>query len=184
MDRREWLRGMLLRYEPVAAGEVRDLSRMLELLSVPGDPFSREHFVPGHFTASAFVVSADRRSLLLVHHRKLDRWLQPGGHVEAVDADLIAAARREVLEETGLDRLELCREGIFDVDVHDFPARGDQPQHEHFDVRFLFRCIDSRNVGIGDEVHAARFFPLSDLSAAPQVTRDLDRVVARLLHLT
>jgi 8-oxo-dGTP pyrophosphatase MutT (NUDIX family) len=181
MSRREWLRGMLLGYEPVAEGEVRDLGRMMGLLGVAGDVFSREHFMPGHFTASAFVVSAGGESLLLVHHRKLDKWLQPGGHVEAQDADLVAAARREVGEETSLAGLEWCGPGIFDVDIHVFPARGEQPAHEHFDVRFLFRCVGDGEAAVGDEVHAARWFDLEELAATPQVTAGLDRPIAKLV---
>ena len=69
---------------------------MLELLDAPGDPFGRARFDPGHFTASAFVLAPDRRAILEVHHAKLGRWLQPGGHVESADDSLVSAAHREV----------------------------------------------------------------------------------------
>ena len=72
-----------------------------ELLGYPGDPFSRRRFDPGHFTASAFVLSPDGGSIVMIRHRRLDRWLQPGGHVEAHDRDVKEAARREAIEEAG-----------------------------------------------------------------------------------
>jgi 8-oxo-dGTP pyrophosphatase MutT (NUDIX family) len=95
---------------------------------------------PGHVTGSAWVVSADRTRVLLVHHRKLDRWLQPGGHADG-EPDPLAVALREAREETGLVRLaplpgEAGRLPL-DIDVHPIPARGREPAHLHHDIRFL-----------------------------------------------
>jgi len=135
---------------------------MLRLLQSPGDPFSRAHTDPGHFTASAFVTSPAGDAILLIHHRKLGRWLQPGGHIEATDTDLLAAARRELDEEVGLRGLPLGADGAFDLDVHTIPAHGDEPAHQHFDVRFLFRA-HSLALHAGDEVGAARWFSLTSI---------------------
>jgi 8-oxo-dGTP pyrophosphatase MutT (NUDIX family) len=157
------LRQALERHAPHDPAEQAHRLRMTALLEAP-DPWSRRAFSPGHFTASAFVLDPDRDALLLVHHRKLGRWLQPGGHVEPSDDDLAAAARREVLEEVGLDDLALERDGIFDLDVHSIPALGDEPEHEHFDVRFLFRSR-SAHVRASEELRAARWFPLAEVDA-------------------
>ena len=107
MPRRSHLRHLLLAHSPGDAQEAAHVQSVLQLLETSGDPFSREHFQPGHVTASAFVVSPDAQDLLLIFHGKLHRWLQPGGHVEPDDEDVLAAARREVLEEVGLSGLEL-----------------------------------------------------------------------------
>ena len=149
---------------------------MLELCGASGDPLRRDHFEPGHFTASAFVLAPDRGALLLVHHRKLDRWLQPGGHVEPGDADLLAAARREVLEETGIAELALERTGSFDLDVHPIPALGPELPHEHFDVRFLFRA-GTRALRLSSESKAVRWVPLSEIDRA-----DSDESVLRAVR--
>jgi 8-oxo-dGTP pyrophosphatase MutT (NUDIX family) len=129
---------------------------MLALLDVPGDPFARDHFVPGHFTASAFVLSPARDALLLIHHSKLHRWLQPGGHVDAGDPDVLFAAQREVEEEVGLVDLSPAEPGagLFDADVHRIPARRAEPEHEHFDLRFAF-VAQSRAYRAGSDATAA-----------------------------
>lgn len=92
----------------------------------------------GHLTGSAWVLSADGESVLLLHHAKLDRWLQPGGHVDDTDDSLAETARREAMEECGIVELALHTAAIFDLDVHEIPARGNEPAHFHFDLRFLF----------------------------------------------
>jgi ADP-ribose pyrophosphatase YjhB (NUDIX family) len=127
------------------------------------DPYARDHFVPGHFTASAFILSPELDALLLIFHGKLARWLQPGGHVEASDRDLLAAARREVAEEVSLSELELLAPSPFDLDVHDIPAMRGEPAHQHFDVRFLFRA-PAREVRAASDAKAVRWVALSEVN--------------------
>ena len=127
-------------FEPADALEAGYREALVELAGHPR-PTSRDTFAPGHYTASAFVLSPDGRDLLLIEHAKLARWLQPGGHVDPDDADLVAAARREGAEETGLHDLELLQPAPFDLDVHVIPARKADPEHRHFDVRYLFRAL-------------------------------------------
>jgi 8-oxo-dGTP pyrophosphatase MutT (NUDIX family) len=136
MTRLERLLAQLRTYSPADAVEEGHLRAMVNLLTNSADPFSRTHFQPGHFTASVFIVD-ERGHLLLHHHRRLDRWLQMGGHVEG-DETPSAAALREGREESGLADLELAG-GIFDLDIHGIPAAKGEPDHDHFDVRFLAR---------------------------------------------
>lgn len=99
--------------------------------------FDRSH-PPGHFTGSAWLVSADGRRVLLTHHRKLRRWLQLGGHADG-DTDLAQVALREAIEESGLAGLRVDP-AIFDLDRHCIPACGDEPAHWHYDVRYVVRA--------------------------------------------
>lgn len=99
-------------------------------------PCDRQQYLPGHFTASAFVVAPTHACTLLIAHPTLGLWLQPGGHIEADDTTPLMAAQREVLEETGLRNVEFVST-LFDIDVHDIPARGELPAHRHYDLRFL-----------------------------------------------
>ena len=92
----------------------------------------------GHITGSAWVVDIAGNRVLLADHAKLGRWLQPGGHSDG-DPDTLAVALREAREESGLD-VRALDDAIFDIDVHRIPARGDEPAHLHFDVRFLVQA--------------------------------------------
>lgn len=117
--------------------------------------------LPGHITGSAFVVDAEGKRILLHHHRKLDRWLQMGGH-DAGEQDAAATAVREAHEESGLTRLSM-QPGVLDVDVHTIPARKDEPAHDHLDIRFLVLADPSEELTMDvAESHALRWFPLEE----------------------
>ncbi|MEL6761702.1 MAG: NUDIX hydrolase [Myxococcota bacterium] len=175
----ESLQPLLERYVPRDADETHELAKFKALLSRGEPAFQRSHFIPGHFTASAFVTSPDRRDLLLIHHRKLQRWLQPGGHFEQDDPNPLAAALREVEEEVGIEpsRLEVADE-LFDIDIHRIPANPKEPTHHHFDLRFLF-VGRSREFVRGDEVADARWWPLEKIREADH-DRSLQRAVGKL----
>jgi 8-oxo-dGTP pyrophosphatase MutT (NUDIX family) len=163
---RQELRALLTAHRPSDDREAGFVEAMLALLELPGDPLSRGHFTPGHFTASAFVLSPDGGALLLVHHGKLHRWLQPGGHLEPDDAGVFAAARREVLEEVGIGDVELAQgEALFDVDVHDIPSLKGDPVHRHYDLRVLLR---SRTLAAraGSDAKDVRWVALEDVNLA------------------
>lgn len=179
------LMSQLTRYRAADAGEDLFLRRMQDLAGHPR-PFDRSGYDPGHFTASAFVLSPDRKSLLLIFHRKLELWLQPGGHVDPTDVSLVQAARREVAEEVGLSELRAldAEEPIFDVDIHGIPARPKEPAHEHFDVRFAFvaRSIELRP---NAEVREAKWVELSCISrvtADRSVIRAVEKLAERGLR--
>jgi 8-oxo-dGTP pyrophosphatase MutT (NUDIX family) len=134
-------------HAPADDREAASLDWMRRFVAAPGDPFARDN-PAGHVTASAIVArrGGPRRGVaqpggdafLLVFHRKLRRWLQPGGHVEHADASAFDAALREAREETGIFQFDLpLGRTILDVDVHEIPARKNEPAHHHFDVRFL-----------------------------------------------
>jgi 8-oxo-dGTP pyrophosphatase MutT (NUDIX family) len=117
--------------------EASDLAMMREFARTLERPFDRSQ-LPAHFTASALVVDVSMTHVCLVHHKKLSRWLQPGGHFEPTDVDVAGAAMREAREETGLEVQLHPRCGtLFDVDVHVIPARPAEPEHRHLDLRFL-----------------------------------------------
>lgn len=143
-----------------------ELRRIEELVRQHPDCLSRSNLA-GHLTGSAFVVDRERRHLLLIHHRALDRWLQPGGHADG-DPNLEAVARREVLEETGVSGLELLVPGPFDLDIHPIPEKPGVPAHLHYDVRFLF-AADGKPTPRADEreVREAVWVPLDALDGLP-----------------
>jgi 8-oxo-dGTP pyrophosphatase MutT (NUDIX family) len=113
--------------------------------------FNRELSV-GHMTGSAWIVNQLGTHTLLTHHKKLNKWLQPGGHADG-DSDILRVAKREADEESGLVGLEVEDGKIFDIDVHKIPARGNEIQHLHYDIRFVFRAHVSEVFVVSEESH-------------------------------
>ncbi len=135
---RDLLLAALRAHPPADEAESRHRQLILEFVGRHPDPFDRS--IPeGHLTGSAFVLSADGARALLLHHRKLGRWLQPGGHAEPGETSGEAVALRETREETGLHDLALhpAAPRPLDLDVHLIPARPGEPAHEHLDLRYL-----------------------------------------------
>lgn len=141
--------------------------------------FERSH-PPGHFTGSAWLVSADGERVLLTHHRKLGRWLQLGGHADG-DADLARVALREAEEESGLSGL-VVEGDIFDLDRHAIPARGADPEHWHYDVRFVVRATGSEDFAISEESLDLAWKPVAEIAADPAMDESMRRMAGRWLR--
>jgi 8-oxo-dGTP pyrophosphatase MutT (NUDIX family) len=141
----------------------------------PGDAHERS-CVPGHLTASCMLVDHAGERVLLTLHRKLERWLQLGGHCDG-DANLAGAAFREAVEESGIEELEIAPVPI-DVDIHPIPARKADPEHLHLDTRFLVRAPEGAEPRISEESTELRWFTIAEAR-----TLDLDDSVTRLLDL-
>ena len=133
-------------------GALKSRELVTLLLEQAVAPFSRNHFSPGHITCTGLVLAPDGGSVLAVHHRRLNRWLMPGGHVEAADASLADAARREVLEETGVELDTTAPAPLIGIDVHGIPSNGREPYHLHHDLLCLFRA-KSTTIRISEESH-------------------------------
>jgi 8-oxo-dGTP pyrophosphatase MutT (NUDIX family) len=136
--------------DPSDGQALKSFELILMLLDQSPDPFSRDQYTPGHITASGLVLSPDQSSILILHHRRLDRWLLPGGHVEPTDPTVEAAAAREVLEETGVAVTDGFLAG---ADVHGIPPKRGEPYHLHHDLLFHFRAT-SEALQVSDESHA------------------------------
>lgn len=131
---------------------------VLGLLDAGADVTSRKEF-RGHATAGAILTRPDGR-VLHVRHLALDRWLLPGGHLEADDARLVNAALRELTEETGIPEsaVQSVSACPLHIDMHTIPANDDkgEPEHQHIDFRFHFRTSSSDAVNLQtEEVTAA-----------------------------
>jgi 8-oxo-dGTP pyrophosphatase MutT (NUDIX family) len=168
----------LTSHAPADARERQDVARILDFIARHADPFDRK-IAEGHLTGSAFVLSPAGERVLLLRHKKLGRWLQPGGHADPGESSGEAVALREALEETGLRGLALHATAPrpFDVDVHEIPARGNEPAHLHLDLRYL--CIASATAALvraADESEQLRWFAWDELPAL-----ELDPGVLRAL---
>lgn len=169
---------LLERYAGQHAGE-RSSVDAFAAFARSGDDVYRRDRLDGHFTASCWLVSADGTRVLLTHHRKLDRWLQLGGHADG-DPDLASVALREAREESGLQQLQVEAE-IFDIDAHRIPARGAEPEHTHWDVRFVVRCAGDEAFTVSDESHALAWVAIAELAIDAAADLSLRRMAARWL---
>jgi 8-oxo-dGTP pyrophosphatase MutT (NUDIX family) len=184
---RQALLGMLDRYGIRYPDELESADRVRSLVVEHANCFDRE-CLPGHVTASSWIFSHDHRHVLLTHHRKLDRWLQLGGHADG-DTNVLEVAFKEAREESGMTNFEvlwLDEPGTpFDLDIHLIPARGDTPEHEHHDIRFLLVAGRDQQLVMSDESNDLRWFPVGEL--APQLDdeslRRLDRKSRKLLSI-
>jgi 8-oxo-dGTP pyrophosphatase MutT (NUDIX family) len=149
--------------------EAEALAPLLDLASCAA-PVTARTTLPGHVTCGAVAVDTTFR-VLQVRHRTLDRWLFPGGHVDGGDATLAAAALRELAEETGVrpSAVRPLRDLPMDIDVHVIPGNPDraEPEHTHYDFRFVFQIQRSNGPGTVDlrldEVTDHRWIPVSEL---------------------
>lgn len=175
MSRQDLLR-LLRAHRPWNEREAAMLGRILAFVETHEDCFECS-LLAGHVTGSAWVVNPERTHALLVHHRRLDRWLQPGGHCDG-DPDVLATALREVLEETGIEARPVTP-AVFDVDAHDIPARGSEPAHVHYDIRFLAEAPLSREPVVSPESREVRWVRLEEIADL-----DPDESVLRLVEKT
>jgi len=160
-------------FSPFDPTEAAHVAQVREFVGRVAEPASRST-LEGHLTGSAFLLSADGASAWLIWHEKLQRWLQPGGHLEPEDTSPWHGALRELCEETGLSEADVESDGaLFDVDVHPIPARGDEPTHFHHDLRFLFRVRE------GVEPATGRWIALTELEAFPE--ESLSRLARKVL---
>ncbi|MDP5121810.1 MAG: NUDIX hydrolase [Spirosomaceae bacterium] len=145
--------------------------------------FDRKNF-DGHFTASAFLLNNVGTHLLFLQHKKLNRWLQPGGHIDDTDESILEAALREVEEETGLQRtdLKVVSGDIFDLDAHAIPEnpKKDEAAHIHFDVRYLFKVTNESNIkvnlGEAEDLKWVTFDEVKTLDGFERVGEKLERL--------
>ncbi|MDB6094794.1 MAG: hydrolase [Verrucomicrobia bacterium] len=117
----------------------------------------------GHVTGSAWIVDAKREQTLLTHHRKLDKWLQLGGHADG-DPDVRAVALREAAEESGLVKLRVVGLEIFDVDRHWIPERKTEPAHWHHDLRFMIEADPEEKLIVTSESKDLAWVRIADVA--------------------
>ncbi|MFI6644332.1 NUDIX hydrolase [Streptomyces sp. NPDC050504] len=146
------IRTTLAEYADAHPEEQHALAPLAELLDQGADVTSRKEF-RGHVTAGAVLVN-DRGEVLLVHHNALDKWLTPGGHLEPEDANLLGAALRELVEETGVTlSLAPVRPTPVHIGVHPIPANDNKGEgaHWHADFRYVFRATGDQAVTLQEE---------------------------------
>ncbi len=154
--------------------------QFIELLQHP-DAFQRTH-LPGHITGSAWIVDASKSKALLIHHAKLNRWLQPGGHADG-DENVLRVALREAEEETGVKEYKILSEGIFDLDIHPIPNRKDFPEHLHYDIRYLVQANTVDELILSDESFNVAWINFDELPSLTDNNSSINRMVEKVKDL-
>ncbi|WP_242107335.1 NUDIX hydrolase [Luteimonas aquatica] len=172
----ERLRSNFIDYQRRWPAQAEETALFLALLDDAENPFERARLA-GHFTGSAWLVSADGRRLLLTHHRKLDRWLQLGGHADG-DSDLRRVALKEAEEESGLSGLSVD-EAIFDLDRHWIPEHKGVPGHWHYDVRYVVRAGATEDFVVSEESQALAWREITGLAGDPALDPSLHRMAGK-----
>lgn len=158
---RQNLLSLIQHYKNRFPGEVSMPERLEQFVLDNADCFERSLLI-GHVTGSAWILDKHNEKTLLTHHRKLNKWLQPGGHADG-DSLVSRVAMREALEESGLNDLILVSDEIFDIDIHLIPARKDEPEHYHYDCRFLIQCTGDETYSVSHESHDLAWIALLEI---------------------
>jgi 8-oxo-dGTP pyrophosphatase MutT (NUDIX family) len=153
---------LLKNHQPSTTEETQFKQQMIDFVEQNPDCFERSLLI-GHITGSAWIVDKSRQFTLLTHHRKLDKWFQTGGHCDG-DSDVLNVALKEAQEETGLLDIQVISPNIFDIDIHEIPARKGVPQHLHYDVRFLFEADMNEPLIVSSESSDLAWVALSKVS--------------------
>ncbi len=167
----------LQNYSSTYPEEIVTKTKMLEFLNEYENPFSRDLQI-GHFTASAFLLNNDKTKFLLMHHKKLDKWLQPGGHCDG-DSNILNVAVKEAVEESGINEIKTINKEIFDIDTHYILQTHKEPAHYHYDVRFLLKTVNNNNFIKNNESNELKWFNFSDYS---KLDIELERSVTRMIE--
>jgi len=176
---RQQLLDLLNRYTPQAAEEQVFKRDMIAFINQHDQCFERSLEI-GHITGSAWLLSKDRSKALLMHHTKLDRWFQLGGHSDG-NPDTLAVAIKETQEESGIKSIIPLSRDIFDIDIHLIPATVKEKEHYHYDVRFLLGVDSDEVVVQNPESKELRWIGKNKCelpSTTPSIVRMFDKWIA------
>lgn len=161
---RNQLLTLLEAYHPTGPEEVQFKKQMTVFIKEHPNCFERTLEI-GHITGSAFILNKEHTHGLLLHHTKLDKWFQLGGHCDG-DSDVLGVAIKEAQEESGIMGIEPLSAEIFDIDIHRIPENKREKAHDHYDVRFLLQVTSDEKLVQNAESKELRWVPL-DMSDLP-----------------
>lgn len=178
---RSALLAKLANYLPTHPEEKAFKKKLITFINAYPDCFERNLKI-GHITGSAWIINKAHDRALLTHHKKLNRWLQLGGHADG-ESDIIKVSQKEAEEESGLKSLKLLSQEIFDIDIHTIPTRGDEPEHLHYDVRMLFEADDNEPFIISSESNNLGWISLNDLKSKTKNNQSILRMAEKTRSL-
>jgi len=180
MDRLK-LKEQLQAYRSIFAEELMYRDRMIELIETYDNCFERS-CLQGHFTGSAWILNQNYNKTLMVHHKKIGTWLQPGGHADG-EEDLFTVGENEAKEETGLQEFISIKKDIFDLDIHLIPKYKEVAAHFHFDIRILMIAHDEEQTARSQESNDVKWIPLKTINRYIAKGSSINRMVRKSTQL-
>ncbi len=177
---RQLIQQLLSEYGTRYPAEAETTSRYAQFISDHEDCFDRS-LLKGHVTGSAWLLNRAGTHVLLTHHRKLDIWVQLGGHADG-DSNPLAVALREAREESGISHIRAVADTLFDLDIHLIPERKSEPAHYHYDSRFLLQTTKTDDFVVSDESHALEWVDITkinDRTAEASMLRMAEKYLSR-----
>ncbi len=173
---RNFLIHLLKKYAPTDIDEQHMRRKAIQFVEQNENCFDRALSI-GHVTGSAWLVNKSLTHVFFTHHKKLNRWFQPGGHSDG-NANSMAVAMREASEESGIEDVYIqpLSDEIFDLDIHTIPARKNEPEHLHYDIRFILEAEMGQALKISDESHEIAWISVNDI---PNYTTEIS--ITRML---
>ena len=173
----------LLRFSPCCEQEATDRDLILSLLSGGADLTRREQLA-AHLTASAWVVSPDRKMVLMAYHNLYNSWAWLGGHADG-DWDLLNVAKKEVAEESGLQDLRILSDDMISVEVLTVDGHEKRgvyvPSHLHLNVTYLFEGNPNAPLRVKpDENSGVAWIPVEDIPVKSTEPWFVQRIYSKL----
>lgn len=172
---------VLQNYHPTAPEELEYKDTILAFVHANPDCFERSLAI-GHITASALLLNKAQSHALLMHHRKLDKWVQLGGHCDG-NPDVLSVAIKEAQEESGILGIAPVSHDIFDIDIHLIPANSKEQEHYHYDIRYLLRVTSDEDFVQNSESKELRWVD-KDLSTLPTQSHSVIRMFNKWIQKT
>ena len=174
-------------FDYIPQGELDNQYRIDTITHIQKNPASwwQRGTLDGHVTASAWILNEEKTHALFLHHAKINRWFQPGGHLDETDISPAQGAIREAREETGIANLtldEFHKGAIFDVDVHLIAAHKHEAAHLHYDLRYLVQSAETTGTKVTISHESLGFRWISLKEVAEQFEPSLARMAKKTLQ--
>jgi 8-oxo-dGTP pyrophosphatase MutT (NUDIX family) len=178
---KKFILDLLQNYQTSFSGEVEFQKQMTRFLE-QNDDFDLRSNLIGQITGSAWIVNKERTKVLLIHHKKLNKWLQIGGHIEDSDQTIEETILREVKEESGLTNVKLLSSSIYDIDIHTITQKKEIAEHLHFDIRLIVEA-DENEILIpqDEEILDIKWYPLHEVQNLAESNASINQSMKRMV---
>lgn len=175
------LLALLQNYTSSFVEEIEFQKQMIDFIT-ENDDFALRSNLIGQITGSAWIVNPEHTKALLIHHKKLNQWLQIGGHIEETDQTIEDTVLREIKEESGLTKLNLLSSSIYDIDIHTIPQKNEVAEHLHFDIRLLVEADENENLlPQNEEILGIQWYSLQEIRNLIKNSTSINQSMIRMI---